>query len=234
MQLLDKIDELITSDSEKLVVGITGAGGKTSTLIALGKYYRAKGKKVLLSTTTKIQSPRFFNFEVDHVFLNEADFFNHEPKEYESVLFVEKHIMNTKKAIAPREEILSILPNKYDVVIFEADGARCLPCKIHNDRDPVITNEMTAIIAVIGLSSYNDMAANVCMGENSTEIVDFNYYQKLIDNEEGLLKGIKDTHKSMILFNQSDLVDTNTIDNLKELKASSQIVFGSIENNKLY
>ncbi len=234
MQLLEKIDELVTSNSKKLVLGITGAGGKTSTLIALGKYYRAKGKKVLLSTTTKIQSPRFFNFEVDHVFLNEADFFNHEPKEFESVLFVEKHIMNAKKAISPREEILSILPNKYDVVIFEADGARCLPCKIHNDRDPVITNEMTAIIALVGLSSYNDMAANVCMGENSTEIVDFNYYQKLIDNEEGLLKGVKENHKSMILFNQSDLLDCDTIENLKKLKASSKIVFGSIKYNKLY
>jgi len=234
MQLLDKIDELISSNSEKLILGITGAGGKTSTLIALGKYYRAKGKKVLLSTTTKIQSPRLFNFEVDHVFLNEADFFNHDPKEYESVLFVEKHIMHTKKVVSPREEILSILPNKYDVVIFEADGARCLPCKIHSDRDPVITNEMTAIIAIVGLSSYKDMAANVCMGENSTEIVDFNYYQKLINNEEGLLKGIKSKHKSMILFNQSDLVDSETIESLKQLKASSEIVFGSIEKNKLY
>ena len=231
MQLCEKIDEIIKPDSNKTIIGITGGGGKTSTLIALGKYYRSKGKKVLLSTTTKIQTPRLFNFEVDHVFLNEGEFFNHEPNSGESVLFVEKHIMNTKKAISPRSEILSIITKKYDVVIFEADGARCLPCKIHSDRDPVITEDMTSIIAIVGLSSYGDMAANVCMGETSTEIVDCNYYQKLIDNEEGLLKGIEKKHKAVLLFNQCDLVDIKVVESIKQLKSPYPILVGSVKDN---
>ncbi len=231
MDLLDKIDSLIKSDSNKLIIGITGAGGKTSTMIALGQYYRDKGNKVLLSTTTKVQSPRFYNFEVNHVFIDESEFFNHTPKNGESVLFVEKHIMNAKKAIAPRDEILSIITNNYDVVIFEADGARCLPCKIHSDRDPVITKDMNAIIAMVGLSSYAEMAANVVMGEDSTKIVDINYYQNLIDEESGLLKGINENHKAIIFFNQCDLIDEKVAHSLKNLNTDYPIVIGSIEKN---
>lgn len=231
MSLLDKIDSLIKPNTEKLIIGITGAGGKTTTMIALGQYYREKGKKVLLSTTTKVQSPRFYNFGVDHVFINESDFFNHSPKSGESVLFVEKHIMNAKKVVGPREEILSIITRNYDVVIFEADGARYLPCKIHSDRDPVITEDMNAIIAMVGLSSYGDMAANVVMGENSTEDVDINYYQNLIDDENGLLKGINEKHQAIIFFNQCDLIDEKVAESLKSLKTDYPIVIGSIENN---
>lgn len=234
MTLFDKIDSIINDNNkEKLVVGLTGGGGKTTTLIELAKYYRNKGKKVLITTTTKIQSPRFFNFGVDHVFCDEASIFTHTPNNGESVLFVEQHIMNAKKAISPRLELFPHLVKKYDVVIIEADGARCLPCKIHSDRDPVIIDEMTSIIALIGLSSYNDMAANVCMGENSLEVVDEKYYQKLIDNEEGLLKGISDKHKALILFNQSDLIDEKVALNLYNLKANVPIIVGSIKSNKL-
>lgn len=233
MTLFDKIDQLIISPSGKTVIGITGGGGKTTTMIELGKYYRSKGKRVLLSTTTKVQSPRYFNFGVDHVFTEEADFFRHEPLASESVLFVIKHIMNAKKAISPRKEILSLITNNYDVIIFEADGARCLPCKIHSDRDPVITDEMTSIIAMVGLSSFNDIAANVCMGENSTEKVDINYYQKLIDDERGLLKGIKAKHKAIILFNQADLVEEKIVKDIKKLIAPYPILVGSVSQNKI-
>jgi len=233
MELFEKIDELINPNTDKMVIAITGGGGKTTTLVELGKFYRAKNKKVLLTTTTKIQAPRYFNFEVDHVFQNEETFFFHTPKEGESVVFVDKHIMNAKKAVSPRLELFPHIINKYDVIIIEADGARHLPCKIHTERDPVMVEGITSVIAMAGLSSYNDMAANVCMGENSTEKVDLNYYQKLIDNKEGLLKGIKQNHKAVILFNQMDLIDEKEAKTLFSLKTDVPIVVGSVLTNKV-
>ncbi len=235
MNLLDKIDEEINDNTYPLVIGLTGGGGKTTTLIELGKYYREKGKKVLLTTTTKIQAPRFFDFGVNHVFVEESKFFHHNPKNGESVVYVENHIMNAKKAVAPRLELFSHIVNMYDVIVIEADGARCLPCKIHSDRDPVIVDEITSIIAMVGLSSYNDMAANVCMGENSTEKVNIQYYQKLIDNKEGLLKGIDENkHKAIILFNQSDLIDDSVVPSLYELKSAVPILVGSVKNKDIF
>ena len=233
MKLMDKIDELIKPSSGKLVISITGGGGKTTTLIALGQYYRAKKNRVLITTTTKLQAPRFFNFRADHVFTDESAFFNHTSKEGETVFFAEKHILNAKKVISPRDEVLPLLSRNYDVVIIEADGARSLPCKIHNERDPIITKETTSVIAMAGLSSFNDMAANVCMGESSTRTVDLDYYQNLIDDKEGLLKGVEEKHKAIIFFNQSDLVSDEVVKGLKELKTSLPIVVGAIKKNRI-
>lgn len=236
MQLLNKIDEMIYDpEFTNNVIAITGGGGKTTTMIALGEFYKAKGFSVLLSTTTKVQSPRFFDFKTDYTFFNECDFFMHEPLKGESVVFVEQHIMNPKKSLAPRDSILPLISKKYDITIFEADGARCLPLKKHRECDPVIPSNVTAVIAMAGMSSFNHSAADFCMGEDDmTLVVDRNYLQLLIDNPEGLLKRIEKFHKSVILFNQSDLITSSDIDILKSIESPSPIIFGSVKNNKIY
>jgi hypothetical protein len=236
MQLLNKIDEMIFNPELKNnVIAITGGGGKTTTMIALGEFYKAKGLSVLLSTTTKVQSPRFFDFKTDYTFFEECDFFMHEPVKGESVVFVEQHIMNPKKSLAPREAILPLISKKYDVTILEADGARCLPLKKHRECDPVIPASVTSVIAIAGMSSFNYSAANFCMGEDDMSlVVDKNYLQLLIDNPEGLLKRVESSHKSIILFNQSDLINPKDIEILKSLKSTSPIVLGSIKDNKVY
>ncbi|MBK5200503.1 MAG: putative selenium-dependent hydroxylase accessory protein YqeC [Spirochaetaceae bacterium] len=236
MQLLNKIDEMIFNPELKNnVIAITGGGGKTTTMIALGEFYKTKGYSVLLSTTTKVQSPRFFDFKVDYIFFEECDFFMHEPVKGESVVFVEQHIMNPKKSLAPRDEILPLISKKYDVTILEADGARCLPLKKHRACDPVIPKNVTSVIAIAGMSSFNHSAANFCMGEDDMSlVVDKNYLQLLIDSSEGLLKRIESYHKSIILFNQSDLINTKDIEILKNIKSSSPIILGSIKENKVY
>lgn len=235
MNLLEKIEDTIIYNDRKNIIALTGGGGKTTTLVELGKYFRSKGKKVLLSTTTKMQSPLNYRFDTDYVFTDEKEFFLHEPENGESVLFVQAHIMNPKKVASPREEILHLIPRKYDIVIFEADGARCLPLKIHSDRDPVITDEVTSVIAIAGMSSFNHLACDFCMGEsNSSDVVDTSYLQRLIDDPRGLLKGIRDFHKSMILLNQSELLSDQSIKSLKTLKVPCPVVLGSIKENKLY
>jgi probable selenium-dependent hydroxylase accessory protein YqeC len=236
MDLLNKIDELLFDPKiENNVIAITGGGGKTTTMIALGEYYKAKGYSVLLSTSTKVQSPRVFDFKTNHSFYDECSFFSHEPLKGESVVFVEQHIMDSKKALSPRSEILPIMSKKYDVTILEADGARCLPLKIHSERDPVIPSNVSAVLAIAGMSSLNHSAANFCMGEADMEkIVNKEYLQSLIDDREGLLKRIENNHKSTILFNQSDLISKLDIEILKSLISPSPIIVGSIKENKIY
>lgn len=236
MQLLNKIDELVFNHSiNNNVIAITGGGGKTTTMIALGEFYKSKGYSVLLSTTTKLQSPHFFDFKTDHTFYCESDFFMHEAKKGESVIFVEEHIMNTKKAHSPREEILALMSKKYDVTILEADGARCLPLKLHRECDPVIPPNVTSVIAIAGMSSLNNRAAEFCMGEGDINlIVDRSYLEELISNPEGLLKRISNDHKAMILFNQCDLIGSEDIEMLKSIKSSQPIILGSVSNNTVY
>lgn len=233
MELFDTLNDIVFVDKQ-CVIAITGGGGKTTTLIALGEYYRAKGLSVLLSTTTKMQSPLYFDFEVDHVFTDESDFFMHDVKKGESVLYAQEHLMNRKKCISPRDEILPLMSKRFDVTIFEADGARCLPLKKHRECDPVIPENVTSVIALAGMSALNKSAADYCMGEAFEIPVDNRYLQNLIDSDEGLLKGVRDNHKAVILLNQCDLLSDEERNTLRELKAPCQIILGSTTNNKLY
>jgi probable selenium-dependent hydroxylase accessory protein YqeC len=233
MELFDKLNEIVFSDKE-CVIALTGGGGKTTTLIALGQYYRSKGLSVLLSTTTKMQSPLYHDFKVDHVFTDEADFFMHDVNKGESVLYIQEHIMNRKKCISPRDEVLPIMSKRFDVSIFEADGARTLPLKKHRECDPVIPISVTAVIALAGMSALNKSAADNCMGEAEDIEVNNKYLQNLIDSDEGLLKGVTDKHKSVILLNQCDLLSKEDKEILRELKAPCQIILGSTLTNKIY
>ena len=61
-RLSEALDGIISGDR---FISITGGGGKTSLLKCLASYYRDKGEKVLMTTTTKFQSPLFFRWDAD-------------------------------------------------------------------------------------------------------------------------------------------------------------------------
>ena len=143
MSLIKTIGDYLIGDNGG-VVSITGAGGKTSTLKALGQYCREKGLSVLLTTTTKIQSPKTFDYDADYAFTDEGDALLHEPEKGQSVFYAQRALMDPKKLVSPRLDVLSLLIKRYDVTIIEADGAKGLPLKYHSDRDPVIVDETTA------------------------------------------------------------------------------------------
>ena len=216
------------------VISITGAGGKTSLLILLAAAYKAQGKSVLLTTTTKIQSPKLFNFGQDRYFLNETEALSYFPIKGEVVFYSELHLMDPKKCIAPRLEVLSILAKRYDVVLVEADGAKRLPLKVHTERDPVIIDETTASLAVMGASSLGLKGDNVCFGLDSPLTVDFDFFQHLINAEEGALKGL--TGKKVLLINQVDLLSLEKLQNLKQLQLPEDVtlILGSVVKDESY
>ena len=50
------------SSSEKGVVALTGGGGKTTFMISFSSFLKKQGKSVLMTTTTKIESPRYRDY----------------------------------------------------------------------------------------------------------------------------------------------------------------------------
>ena len=135
-----------------------------------------------------------------------------------------------KKYTSPRLEILSILINRFDVTIIEADGSKMLPLKLHSDRDPVIIDETTATLAIMGASALGCSKDNVCFGLDGEGIVDIEFYQELIDNREGVLKRAKG--KTLILINGCDAVDN--INAFLALHAPCPIILGSILKDEIY
>ncbi len=230
MQLTDRLLTLIGPDSH--VISVTGAGGKTTLLTLLASAYKEIGKSVLITTTTKIQSPKLFDFGQDVYFLDEKDALLHEVKKGEVVFFSDLHIMDPKKCVAPRLEVLDILLPRYDVVIIEADGAKCLPLKMHTDRDPVMMRQTTATIAVMGASAYGLKGDNVCFGFDSDKTVDRAFFQMLIDDEYGVFKDACG-NKKILLINQCDAYPYEELKEL-ELPQGCTLIFGSEKENKLY
>ena len=182
-------------------ISVTGGGGKTSFLISFGRYLRDRGLSVLLTTTTRIESPKMRDYDADLVFSDES-ILRHRPSKGETVYYAERHIMDPEKWTAPREEVLSVLASWYDAVLCEADGSRHLPLKIHTARDPVIHPATTGTVAVMGLWGIGEAVDSAVFGDGRTGVVDEAYLDWYLKAPEGLMKGM--TGHKLVLLNGAE------------------------------
>ena len=199
MKLLDRIASHVPH-KEHVFISITGGGGKSSLMRALAAFYRAEGKRVLMTTSTKIQSPEFFDWGADYCFTSFSEVSAFEFERGCTVLYACSMEDDIRKLKAPISEELLALKQKYDVTICEADGSRHLPLKIHTQRDPVIYGFSDFTIAVMGAWAYGKEAREVTFGYEEKGIVDKAFLNTYISCPEGLLKGNPD----MILVNGID------------------------------
>ena len=194
----------ITQDligGSKAFVSITGGGGKTTTMIGLAKYLKSCGKRVLITTTTKVASPYMLDYGQDVVFNNDS-VLTYQPKPSEVVFYAQLSEIENKWR-SPSFESLTQLYDRYDVIISEADGSRGLPIKIHTARDPQIHPLTTTTISLMGVWAIGGKTTEVAFGETSEKTVNKEYLDWYIANEEGLLKG-SIQNKRAVLFNGCD------------------------------
>ena len=217
--------------AEKPFVSLSGGGGKTTLMVSLASYYRNLGKRVLMTTTTKIMSPAFHDYGADVVFGDDAvmDYF---PESACSVLYALKN-EETGKWTAPPPEQLEALRERYDVVINEADGSRRLPLKVHTSRDPVIPAFTTDTVCITGVWGIGKKACEVSFGDSRDIPVDEEYLQHYIDDPEGLLKGSIPGCRT-ILFNGAE--DFSEARILKDLKYPDdvRVLLASEKEGKIY
>ena len=180
---------------------ITGSGGKTTALIGLAKAYAELGRKVLVSTTTKLEPPEARDYGCTHYFDDVEAVLHHTSKASEQVFFALK---GDKKALAPPLSVLSRLLDSYDVLLLEADGAGQKGLKLHTDRDPVVPAFTTATLAVLSFSLFGRSLKDVCFGAEqlADTSVDLETYAMLLSHKEGVMKRMKG--KSLILCNQAE------------------------------
>ena len=194
-------------------ISLIGGGGKTTLMVNLASYLRSIGKRVLITTTTRLMSPRFHNYMTDRFFCDDSvlSFFPDSPC---SVLYaVEAEDKN--KVCCPPIENLDSIRSRYDVVINEADGSKRLPLKVHTQRDPVIPPFTTYTISVMGLWGIGERTTDVAFGESRELVVDESYLQWYLDNSQCLLKGSLPGHRA-IVFNGAEAFDNTAL--LRNLK----------------
>lgn len=132
------------------VISFFGAGGKTTLMYRLAEEIRSSGRKVLLTTTTKIKIPPELPF-----FINEnTEKSIHALKEHfknESIAVFGKRVLRDNKiegiAAAEVQQFRDQLPVS---ILIEADGSRGMPIKGYAENEPVLPACSDLIAAVIG------------------------------------------------------------------------------------
>ena len=187
--------------TDRAFISITGGGGKTTLMTGFASYLRLCGKKVLMTTSTKIMSPHKHDYGAAEIFSDDL-VLSFDPDGPCSVIYALED-RDTGKWRCPPVENIDVLRSRYDVILCESDGSRKLPLKIHTQRDPVILPFTTYTVSVMGLWGMGHEAKDVSFGDARNVVVDRSYLNWYLNTPEGLLKGsLKDNRA--IVFNGAE------------------------------
>ena len=142
-------------DSAKRIA-VIGAGGKTTTLSKLADLHRTA--RVLLTTTTHI-----FPFSppvCDRLCIAPTAEEITQALAQPGVVCAGVPSKNGKLT-GLSEQVIQVASAHADWIFYEADGARCLPLKLHSDTEPVILPGTAHCFIVAGLSAWGKPISEV-------------------------------------------------------------------------
>ncbi len=143
------------SIGEREVISLVGAGGKTTLLYALGRELSALRCGVVLTTTTKIfepePSPFFLLFLSPELSALKKWVAEHVDR-HRSLILARARLPNGKLEGIPPEWVDAIFSmDGVSAIINEADGAAGRPLKAPRDGEPVIPQNTTLLVPLIGI-----------------------------------------------------------------------------------
>lgn len=137
---------------EPRVIAFTGGGGKTSAIRTLAAELASRGRRVVITTTTKMHPP-----EDPSLLCGSADEL-HSRLRNASPLWA--GVYHNEYKIEGLPDALPALAAMADHVLIEADGARRLPLKMIDRRyEPVIPPEADAVVALAGMDGIGKPVA---------------------------------------------------------------------------
>jgi probable selenium-dependent hydroxylase accessory protein YqeC len=227
------------------VVAVTGSGGKTTMIEHLAGYWEQQGLRVLVTTTTRMAHPKVHRYPFSYAVI-ESDDRQLPVQAYPGATVLYGRDAAQKIAAVDHESLLSVM-QQFDRVIIEADGARGAPLKIHAERDPVIPEEVSLVIAVVGLSAlgrpldervmYLSDRYRELTGDTAS-VVSPQVYRNLLRHPEGLFKGCE-KQETVVCCNQSDTIGAAEVKQLVDTLASTpgdrsfMLIVGSWHQNRL-
>jgi molybdenum cofactor cytidylyltransferase len=136
------------------VVSLVGAGGKTTILYALAVELRRRGLSVVATSTTHMQMPVGGSTTPPLVVVEEEDNWLATVKariaKYGSATVIASRVRDDKlQGLDP--VLIDPLRSLADCVVIEADGARGRSLKAPADHEPVVPEETTLSVAIVGL-----------------------------------------------------------------------------------
>lgn len=195
------------------VVSFVGAGGKSSTLFALGYELVDAGMRVIAITTTRIGEDQL-SLAPYAMRLNKGLSEVSAALEKHSFVFLYDELRNGKVYGFDPSIVTELLDNlNSDVMLIEADGSRQLPFKAPYDHEPVIPLETSLVVPMASLSVlgqpldddhvYNAQAMIDRYGFYPGSRVKSPWVAQVLRDEELGLRGIPDRARVVVLLNQT-------------------------------
>ncbi len=191
-------------DSHTTLISLCGAGGKTSTLFWLAEYFYQQGKRVLITTTTRMFLPapshyRELIIETDPVRqLTRCQALPDGP----ALVALFSHLdERTGKVAGPTPQQIDLIKGqqRFDLILVEADGAHHKLLKVPALHEPCIPQSSDWVIALLGgaMVGANAEPAQIhrwaelqaLCGIAAGEPLDWALFDKLLSHPEGVFKG---------------------------------------------
>ena len=156
--LIDGLDRALAL-RPKEHVALVGGGGKTTLLFEMARVLRGAGKRVLLTTTTKLwrrqalQSPALILTHSDTVWREKLV----EALQVHGNVMLAGSLIDPAKVqgIDPALADELYLKAPIDYLLVEADGSAGHSIKAHAVHEPVVPSSTTAVVALLGLDALN-------------------------------------------------------------------------------
>ncbi|MDX1520336.1 MAG: selenium cofactor biosynthesis protein YqeC, partial [Anaerolineae bacterium] len=145
------------------VVAFVGGGGKTSAMFHLAQKVSLEGKKVLITTSTRIfaaqirLAPAHVTFDPTRQSISDLlSRLQAALDRYGQVLLIGQADPDSGKAFGIAPEVVDALAqtNRFDLILNEADGSRMRPFKAPAGHEPVIPTSTTLVVPVVGLDIW--------------------------------------------------------------------------------
>lgn len=206
------IYKMLNLDIEKYnTISFVGGGGKSTSINAFAKEFKNIGKKVLITTTTKILY--YEHKDNDYLILgNLSKKFNPSG----SITVLGDSVKGGKIQGLSPNQLEDINKRKiFDIILIEADGANNKPIKAPGEHEPVVPNFTTMTIGLIGLDCLGKPLDedNVHRPEVLSKLLEVDYSHKINDenivklalHKDGLFKG--GYGEKVIFLNKADSED---------------------------
>ncbi len=201
------------------VISLVGGGGKTTLMFALARELASSGKTLITTTTTKIREP---SSSETQLLLLEAD----EEQMVRALLQnVDKyrHITLASERLTPRKlkgvspELVARLAelNQVSYIIVEADGAARKSLKAPTPYEPVIPENTSLVIPVVGIDAvgcrltkedvFRPEIVSKLLKLPLGEVISAEAIAFLITHPQGLIKGSPALARIVPFINKVDL-----------------------------
>lgn len=209
----DHLQTALKLHQYKDVISIVGAGGKTATLVRLGKELYDSQKRVILTTTTHIDSLNFrlirYSGELTNRLIEkiETEFLDH------PVIVAKRLVRGDKiKGLTVRQITDLNREVNFDYMIIEADGACKKSLKAPHKYEPQVPQCTTLFLVVIGFDIIGKKLNinNVHRPQNVARIINKPLESilqpsdiiALIKHPQGLLKGRPPATRTIVILNK--------------------------------